>query len=443
MPTAPAKRPLDPAWSAPVLYITLGILFAAIPIYKSVTRENNSGNKDYTLWYEIGNATRAGEPLYEARHNNEVKYLYPPPMAVLVYSPLSLLGPTGFVTAIAVFTAAMWAACVALCLILMTDRWKGHARWLYVVPGLAVASYMWDLQILGQVNMVLLAMTLTAMLLVRRGHGLSAGLFLGTAIAIKGFPLPAIAYFIVRRQWTAVASTLASTVLVVFLLPAAVRGFERTAGELQLWTQNMIGDQSGNAVGARTSVGYTRRNQSLVSVSHRLLRDVHAGPDPEEQGRFTVNFANVSPKTAQLVGFAACFGLGLVLLVTTRMKFAPTPLAEGLEVAMVTTLVILCSPISWTYFFCWLLPAWTAVMICTVSPQLSAGTRKVAWSGAILAAVLLVSAVTEQIDPTLQSYGVTAWGTVTLFLTMAYARWTLPNAVAVEAETPLPMKLAA
>ena len=82
-------------------------------------------------------------------------------------------------------------------------------------------------------------------------------------------------------------------------------------------------------------------------------------------------------------------------------------------------------------------------MVCIASPQVSASTRCVALGGAILAGMLLASAITEQIDPTLQAYGVTAWGTVILFLTMAYVRWTLPNAVTIAAETPLPLKLAA
>jgi hypothetical protein len=177
----------------------------------------------------------------------------------------------------------------------------------------------------------------------------------------------------------------------------------------------MVGDQSGQTMAARSSIGFTWRNSSLVSAAHRLLRPVDAG---ERDGvPFRVNVADLTPGQAQAVGLGAGLLLGGVLLWATRLHFAPTPAAEGLEWGMVLALVVLCSPLSWTYFFCWLLPAWAAaVRFCLRerSPCAAAACG--------VAGVLLASAATQAIDPLLSAYGATTWGAVVLFLTLAGMR---------------------
>lgn len=234
-----------------------------------------------------------------------------------------------------------------------------------------------------------------------------------------------MAYFIVRRQVTAVIASILSIIAFVWFFPGIVRGFERNNAELKEWTSLMLADQSGEKMAARSSIGFSRRNQSLVSCSHRLLRRVNGGDTPAKP--LYVNLANVSPKTAQLVGYGACLLLGVVLLVSCRFHFGPSPQCEGLEIAMVCTLVPLCSPLAWTYFFCWLLPAWAAISYWIGNPLLTPSTRRTIKIGVGIAAALLISALSQQIDPTLQAYGVTAFGSVILFLTLAYIRFNLPN----------------
>src|SRR5467141_1485305 len=141
-----APRRFDPVWTAPLLFVALGLGFAILPPTKAATRPDCTANKDYTIWYETGLATRAGVPLYEPKLNGEVKYMYPPPLAVLVFAPLTHLGPVGFVTVLGTLTALAWAGCVWAATVLVSGRWAGHPRWVYVVPGCAVGSYIWDLQ---------------------------------------------------------------------------------------------------------------------------------------------------------------------------------------------------------------------------------------------------------------------------------------------------------
>jgi len=296
---------------------------------------------------------------------------------------------------------------------------------LSVGPGLMVAPYIWDVQLLGQTNLLLLALTLGSFLAIRKQLPHLASWLFGTAVALKAFPLSAIAYFAVRRQWLAVGSSIVSICALVWFFPGLVRGFERNTQELKQWASLMILDQSGNSMAGRSSIGFTRRNQSLVACSHRLLRHIDAGDRPTKP--LYVNIADMTPRAAQMIGHGTCLLLGLVLLLACRFQFAPNLPCEGLEIAMVCTLVPLCSPLAWTYFFCWLLPAWMAIGYWFNHSYLTARAQRVVMFGAGIAGLLLVSAVSEQIDPTLQACGVTAFGSVALFLTLAFIRFNLPN----------------
>jgi alpha-1,2-mannosyltransferase len=370
-------------------------------------------NKDYTLWYEMGQLARSEQSLYQPGLNGEVRYMYPPTMAVMVYGPLSLFPQPVFVVAVAALTAIAWAFSLLASFQLILGKWAGHPRWYYLVPLLATGPYVYDLFLLGQINLVLLALVLASPLLNRTGRPGWAGACLGLAIAIKVFPLPLLAYWILRQSWWVVLSCILSLAVAVAVVPGLSRGFERTQTELGQWFQLMVGDQSGNAMAARSSIGFTRRNQSLVSLSHRLLRDVEAG-DRDGVG-FTVNFANVPPRTAQAVGYGMCLLLGLLFLVVTRLRLGISPEAEACEIGMACVGIVLLSPLSWTYFFCWLIPAW--VIVCT---QLR--THRWLKFPTILAGLLLFSALSELIHPQLQAYGVTAWGSVVLYLSLAFLR---------------------
>jgi len=421
---APRTSESDRDWGVLRLLFVLGCLFSILPTVNAIRQLER--NKDYTHWYKFGCYAREGKPLYvDKALNGEIEYTYPPAAAVLLYAPLSYLRSVGFVISLGLLSAASWSFSTWAAAILVTGKWTGRPFLLYAFPGLAVAPYVWDIQFLGQLNLLLLALMLGAFLLVRNRHPVLGSSLFGFAVAVKAFPLPAIAYFVVRRQWMAVFASIISIVAFAWFFPGIVRGFDRNTGELKEWFSIMVGDQSGESMGARSSIGFTRRNQSLISCTHRWLRHI---PCEETRKPYVyINVVDVSPKVAQFVGYAACLSLGLLLLLACRFRFAPSLECEGIEIAMVCTLVPLCSPLSWTYFFCWLLPAWTAVGFWMVNPFLKPTVRRNVKIGAIVAGILLASAVSEQFDPTLQACGVTAFGAVTLFLTLAYIRFQLPN----------------
>lgn len=313
-------------WFPLRLFFVLGCLFSIPPLVNSILF--SSENKDYSHWYVIGRSVLAGESLYADAIHGEPGYMYPPTAAVLFYGPLSQLNHFGFVSVLCLITSVSWVFSVWTSTVLISGGWKGNSWHSTLLPGLAVAPYIWDIQFLGQTNILLLALTLGAFLTLRQNFPLSAGLLFGLAVALKAFPLPAVAYFIVKRSWFGVLASMISVFAFVWCFPGIVRGFERNTTELKQWASLMILDQSGESMAGRSSIGYTRRNQSLVSVSHRLLRRVNAG---DHQRPLYVNFTNVTPQTAQLVGHGACFILGFLLLLACRFRFALHDFVKGLK----------------------------------------------------------------------------------------------------------------
>jgi alpha-1,2-mannosyltransferase len=396
-----------------VFFLLIGLGFCVPPIVNAVRKP--SANKDYSLWFHVGRSVTADEPLYQPGENGEILYMYPPPLAVFVFAPLTRLGPVGFVAVLAAGNVLAWIAVVVLTTVLVTSRWAGHPRVLYWVPGAAIGPYVWDSFLLGQVNLVLLCLTVAAMLALRHGRGGLAGGLLGLAVVIKVFPLPVLAYFLVRRQWRAVTATVV-TIVGLLLLPAVVRGWDRNQCELRQWVGMMVGDQSGSTMAARSSIGFTRRNQSVVSVAHRLLREVDAGDRNGEA--FRVNLTDLPPAVVQKLGFVVLVGLAGVFLIVTRCRFARSIEQEGLEVGLVLALVPLASPLAWTYFFSWLLPAWAAGLAYALNHR-----QRWPWVALSVVGLVLASALSELVDPILQAYGATAAGAVGLYLTLAAMRY--------------------
>ncbi len=241
---------------------------------------------------------------------------------------------------------------------------------------------------------------------------------LALATAMKAFPFAAIVYLIWRRQWQATIATLSWLVVILVLLPAPFRGFERNAHELQLWYRDMLADQSGKSVGQRELIGYSFKNQSLVAVVHRLTRPVWAG---DRNGHFfSVNVLDVTPRDAQLVAFGSILVLGLIYLYCMPARNRRTPLTRRGEEAMLLLLIVICSPLSWTYFYCWALPGWMVVLDVLTNPHLDRRERIRGWWGVGIVGLVMATALTQPFDRTPQALGATLWGGVGLFFLLAW-----------------------
>jgi Glycosyltransferase family 87 len=129
--------------------------------------------------------------------------------------------------------------------------------------------------VIGQPNLLLLALMLTAFVCLRSGKEWTAGALVALASAIKAFPLLAIGYLAYRRHWKATVSTLVFLILLLIVVPSPSRGIRRNLEDLQTWTQGML-RYDAQSISQRPQRGFSYANQSLVAVAHRLLRPVNA-----------------------------------------------------------------------------------------------------------------------------------------------------------------------
>ncbi len=214
------------------LIAVCSFLFSLTSLVNSVSQPDR--NKDFSLWYGIGIEVRNDRPLYQSGPNNEIVYLYPPTAAVLIFAPLTLLGHTGLVMILQLMTMAAWIGSLITTVQLVFGRWLNQPRWIYLFLTVCVGPYIYDLFLLGQINLVLLFLVLLAQKSLDRGYGTLAGVFLGLAIAIKVFPILILFYCGFRSAWKTVAVSIISTIMFVQVLPGIIRGQERNAIELKV-----------------------------------------------------------------------------------------------------------------------------------------------------------------------------------------------------------------
>jgi alpha-1,2-mannosyltransferase len=421
-----------------VLFLVVCIVLTAIPTVNAIRRGHC---KDYPLWYRAGQRVIDGRPLYEdtrdllpdssgtptqksrgpetLKHRMEHPYIYPPFPAIFLFAPLSRLPFWAFVMTLAILNAISWLGCIFLAVYLTTGRlWHQHPL-LYIAPGIGVAPYATDTFILGQVNIFLMLLMLLCFACLRAKREWTAGALVAVATAVKAFPLMAIGYFIYRGYWKALASTLVGTVVCLLVLPGPIRGWGFNFREMKQWTAIMLGDQSGEKIATRKSIGFTYRNQSLNALTHRMLRDVLAD-DSVHGKRYSVNLARLEPWQGQMVFLGIAGVLGLYYLYSMGWKRTETTGAAALEWGMLMCLIVLFSPLSWTYFYCWLLLPFTAALGFILS--VPAGSRL--WRRAIatttIACLVSASAITQNVSTVTQSYGATTWGGILMFLTLGW-----------------------
>jgi hypothetical protein len=186
----------------------------------------------------------------------------------------------------------------------------------------------------------------------RAGKEWNAGALVALASAIKAFPVLAIGYLVYRRHWKATLSTLVFLLLLLVVLPAPFRGLERNLEDLTTWTEGMLRYDQGS-ISQREQRGFSWSNHSLVAVAHRLLRPVNA-----HRKRNEVLFINVADVDFKYVtGGVVLVGIGLCVFYIFCMpsQSERTNSSDALEYAMLLLLILIFTPLAFTYFFVWLL----------------------------------------------------------------------------------------
>lgn len=331
------------------VFVVTVIVFSALPLLRYFRGRSLF---DYKLWYDTGKHVLAGHEIYFFR-SGKYDFIYPPSCALFL-AGASLLGQGGLILLLVAINSAAWFYSARLSAILAAGQAGARNVWLYLVPNLLVIVYIWSSYHLGQPNLVLLALMLGAFVALRANRGIAAGVLIAIAAAIKAFPVIAIVYLLYRRYWTAAASLVVTLAFLLLVLPAPFRGFERAWRDIEKWSAGML-KYSEASVGQRPMRSYTWKNQSLVGLSNRLLRHVDADAASAPHQPVYVNFADLkfSAVNAIVAGMALALGSVFIALMPHRgMRTAET---DAIEFALLLLLMLMVTPLSFGYFYSWLM----------------------------------------------------------------------------------------
>ncbi len=265
------------------LVVTMGI-FSAIPV---VNLFRDLPTKDYGLWYQVGLAEWQGLDVYPRPETGRLfPFMYPPSAAAML-GLLSPMGATGLMIALVAVNSASWTACILLSAWLAAGSGGRRHRHplVVIVPTLSVIVLIHNIYLLGQPNLMLLALLLGAFACLRLGREVAAGALVATAAAIKAFPILVLGYLVYRRMWRASIATVAALAAWLLIAPLAFRTPAQAVDDLSIWARGMLFTYDKHGIAQRPLRSYSYKNQSIMAVMHRLLRDVPADGEAVLSGR--------------------------------------------------------------------------------------------------------------------------------------------------------------
>jgi hypothetical protein len=376
-----------PSLSAP---LDLLFLFCCVILTADVLGPEIFGRgktKDYALWYWAGQQVLHGGPLYPSDIHDHFNFIYPPLPAILLAIP-SWFGKIPLFAMLSILNAVAWW-CTGILSNAMTGSGRRPGRWLEALPAVVTVTSVFDMFDLGQPNLVLLAMMLYGFRSLQRQRSWLAGFMFALAAAIKVFPVAVLPYLVWRRQWAAVVSMLAFIGILLYVVPAPMRGFERNAAELSTWYQGMIGASSEKGFGKRDEQNWSWVNQSVIAVTHRLVRPINYNQEDPNKPPRTMNVIDVSYETANWIVLAVSIALGLGFVAVMPPPWERTARSDAEELGILFCLMTVSSPLARQYYFMWLYLPMTVLMHRAAFDG-RAGVRLGTWLALGLAGLLML-----------------------------------------------------
>ncbi len=362
-PTSPDRRMLPVEAVIAAVFLAVAVAFSAVAVTNNARkiRHGERGSKDYPLWYETGQRVLHGKTAYYKDRNDEFPFMYPPAAAALL-APGTVAGKLPLVAVQVTVNSVAWAVAMLAPVYLLTGRVRPRdvpgdpLGLIFWVPSLVCLVFVWDTYLEGQPAFLLSALLLATFVCLRRRASWGAGLSLAAAAGLKGFPILALPYLLWRREWRAVGWTAVFLAMLMLAVPSIFRGPRGAWDDLNAWRVNMAGQQTPEIIGQRKARSYTWQNGSLTSVMHRWLRPIVADHD-DNVPPISINVADLPFETINAIfkGVAAAIGLGYLLVMPWRDRDR-TPFTDTAEAAMLLILIVLFSPLSFTYNTTWMMP---------------------------------------------------------------------------------------
>lgn len=349
-------------WLWKVLIRAIALLVLLICAWRAISRPWDG---DFKLHWESGRRFVAGEFLYSGGHN--IPY---PPFWAMAHTPASLLPmPIAkallFPLGIGALVLLLWILkrLAASTLLLQPER----AFWVTTLALFLTGRYVIrDMAELG-VNTMLVALSWLGIYLWTQRRELLAGLTLGLGIALKCTPVIFVGYFVWKRQWRLAAVSLTAAML--FTLAAIIwQGPTSYWAHIKTWSGNVwkgaaTGDPSVGVLGPEPL-----QNMALRPSLARYLMEL----PPTHPGRAShslyFDFVRLSPSVADWI----IDGVLVVILGTVMWRARRPPLDRFArevrwELAAVSILMLLFSPITWGQHCVALIPACYFISACLIS----------------------------------------------------------------------------
>jgi hypothetical protein len=310
---------------------------------------------DFDAYYAAGQRVLTGAALYGG---SAIAFGFVgPPVQALLFAPFALLDPAparlafyGFNVLLLWYALATWLGLLvppAGSAPPAADQpaWRrGTALFLSRPAVLSILAVAFPLQTQFEhqnLNIVLLALAGYAADAFMRQRPVACGAALGLASAIKVYPVTALIWLGLRREWRVFGAGLAAAAAFA-TAPLIVRGPRDFAADLAEWT-------SLQAEGWPTR----RANQSLAAMWGRYV--LGEGPD---------GFPNLTIQAPMAIGLAVATALVVAApLVVALVRVRPGRLQVVEELICVGALGILISPIAWEHYWVGFFPLFLVLAV--------------------------------------------------------------------------------
>ena len=250
------------------------LVFSAVPLINQLL---GLSTKDYDLWYQVGVAVRQGLDIYPRPESRPALPVHVSPLRrrdarAAQHAGLDRLvvsagaGELGVVGGLDRAVDPLGGQLPAL----------GGIRCLRSFRRSPSSCLIYNVYLLGQPNLLLLALLLGAFACLRLGWQIGAGALVATAAAIKAFPIMVLGYLVYRRMWTASVATVAVLAAWLLVAPLPFRTPAQAVDDLVVWSRGMVFTYNTYGIAQRPFRSYSYKNQSIMGLAHRLLRDVPA-----------------------------------------------------------------------------------------------------------------------------------------------------------------------
>jgi Glycosyltransferase family 87 len=194
-----AMKPLDAERARTLAWLALGVYIAGLAVAATLRVQG-----DFTVYYRTGERVLAGAPPYPPADAD--KFLYAPLFAFF-FAPLAMLPRRGAQLAFFIVNAAALVAYMIGAGAMLFGRARKLSALLIAAPVALTFRFIGNNVEHGQINLIVLALIVWAIVWSGESRGVRCGIALGAAILIKPFAILAAIYLALRRRWAALAGT--------------------------------------------------------------------------------------------------------------------------------------------------------------------------------------------------------------------------------------------